>query len=92
MSDTTIKVDSGVRDRLRAVAHRRHVTLGALLDSVSRDLERAERMKEIAEQYETYAREDPAGFRAEISESHDWDQLAGDTLPPARNEYPDLQR
>ena len=68
MSDTTIRLDSAVRDKLRALADEDHVTLGDLLarlverEQYQREMRRANAVMERME------REDPQAWQDYLSE------------------------
>jgi hypothetical protein len=63
MSDTTIRLDSAVRDKLRALADEDHVTLGDLLARLA-DREHYQReMGRANDVMERMEREDPQGWR-----------------------------
>jgi hypothetical protein len=82
MTQTTIKVEAEVRDRLREVAQRRHVTLGTLLDQVSRKLERQEKMRRVRDDYQRLQHGDPEGFAEYLAEGLAWERATvADGLP-----------
>lgn len=62
MSVTSIKVDSAVRDRLAAVARVQGVTMTALLERVSRDLESEQQWRDIEAAYDRLRDDDPRGW------------------------------
>jgi hypothetical protein len=61
----------------------------ALLDELARRLEREEAMRQATESYERLAREEPEAFAEYLAEGRHWDELAGDGLPDAREEFPE---
>lgn len=67
--------------------------MGALLDEISRKLDREERMAEVREAYEQLLRDDPEGFVADRTESGEWQdaEIAG-ALGDATDEYPEYSR
>ena len=60
MSDTTIRLDSAVRDKLRALADEDHVTLGDLLARLAEREQYQREMRRANEVMERMQREDPA--------------------------------
>jgi hypothetical protein len=90
MSDTTIRVDSAVRDELRALADEDHVTLGDLL---TRLVEREKYQREMwraNEIMERMQREDPQSWREYLSELHGFERgTAQDGLSDATAEWPE---
>lgn len=90
MPATTIKVDSEVRDRLAAVASARHMTLGALLEKVSRRLAYEQMMREANAAMERMEREDPEAWASYLAELREWDHsTAADCLGDAVGEWPE---
>jgi hypothetical protein len=90
MSDTTIRLDSGVRDKLRALADEDHVTLGELLSRLAerewyqRDMRRA---NEVMDQMR---RDDPVAWHDYLSELHTFEEGAsGDGLAAAAADWPE---
>jgi hypothetical protein len=61
----------------------------ALLDEAARRLEREEAMRQASASYERLAAEDPEAFAEYLAEGRRWDDLAGDGLPAAREEFPE---
>jgi len=90
MSDTTIRLDSAVRDKLRALAEEDHVTLGDLLGRLA-DRERYQReMRRANEVMDRMRHEDPAGWQEYLSELHTFEAgTAGDGLAPAGADWPE---
>jgi predicted DNA-binding protein len=72
MSTTTIKVESGVRDRLAALARERGTTMGALLAEATEHLEREAFFTRAREQLERLRQEDPGAWEADRAESRSW--------------------
>jgi hypothetical protein len=70
--NTTIKVDSTVRDRLAVLARERGTTMGALLAEATETLERQTFFQRAKEQLERLRREDPDAWTADRAESHAW--------------------
>lgn len=90
MSDTTIRLDSTVRDKLRALADEDHVTLGDLLDLLA-ERERYQReMRRANEVMERMEREDPRAWQEYLSELRGFEAgTARDGLPEAATEWPE---
>jgi hypothetical protein len=90
MSDTTIRVDSAVRDKLRALADEDHVTLG---DLVSRLTEREQYQREMRRANEVMDRmrgEDPAAWQEYLSELGAFEAgAARDGLTAATSDWPE---
>jgi hypothetical protein len=78
MSTTTIKVDGAVRDRLASVARARGVTMTALLQQVSVELEAQQKWSEIETAYERLQHDDPAGWAEYLDELAEWDAASAD--------------
>ena len=78
MTTTTIKVDAQVRDRLRALARDRGITLNQLLDSLLRDREREERFEGLRRDIAATSPEDRASYAEELEA---WDVTLADGLP-----------
>ena len=76
MPTTTIKVDASVRDRLKAEAARKGVTIGALLADLVALSEREGRFAEIKA---AISRTPPASMSDYLSEVDLWDAAAPDT-------------
>ena len=89
MSRTTLSVPTHVRDTFAAVAASRNTTMLALLDEAASRLKREEAMRQATESYERLAQEDPEGFAEYLAEGRQWDELASDGLPSARDEFPE---
>jgi hypothetical protein len=70
MSDTTIRLDSAVRDKLRALAEEDHVTLGDLLGRLAEREQYQREMRRANEAMDRMRREDPAAWQDYLSELH----------------------
>ena len=68
MSETTIRVDSGVRDRLRALADEDHVTLGDLLSRMAEREQYQRDMRRANEIMDQMQRDDPQAWHEYLSE------------------------
>jgi hypothetical protein len=90
MSETTIRVDSAVRDKLRALAEEDHVTLGELLSRMAerehyqRDMRRANEVMDQMEQEEPEAWQE---YRAELGSFEAG--TSRDGLAAAASEWPE---
>ena len=90
MSDTTIRLDTAVRDKLRALAEEDHVTLGDLLARLAEREQYQREMRRANEVMEQIQREDPEGWRDYVSELRTFDTgTAGDGLGDATAEWPE---
>ncbi len=90
MSDTTIRLDSAVRDKLRALAEEDHVTLGDLLARLAEREQYQREMRRANEVMERMQREDTDGWRDYMSELRTFDAgAAGDGLGDAADEWPE---
>lgn len=76
---TTIKVSKELRDRLRAEADRDSSTLGALLEDLLEERERARRFAAMREAMATTSTEDMASW---MDETEEWGVTAADGLAP----------
>jgi hypothetical protein len=90
MSDTTIRLDSAVRDKLRALADEDHVALGDLLDLLA-ERERYQReMRSANQAMERMEREDPQAWQEYLAELRGFEAgTARDGLPEAAGEWPE---
>jgi hypothetical protein len=90
MSETTIRVESAVRDKLRALADEDHVTLGDLL---SRLAEREQYQREMRRANEVMGRmqeTDPPAWQEYVSELRTFEAGATrDGLAAAASEFPE---
>jgi predicted DNA-binding ribbon-helix-helix protein len=90
MSETTIRLDSVVRDKLRALAEEDQVTLGDLLgrlaerEQYQRDMQRA---NEVMDQLRT---EDPVAWQEYLAEQRTFEAgTARDGLTAAASDWPE---
>lgn len=90
MSLTTIKVDSGVRDRLAEIARARGVTMGALLDAESRRLQVEQHWTDVEASYARLRAGDPAGWTEYLDELRTWDAGTGSPDTAAAQEWPEF--
>ncbi|MGO1056199.1 hypothetical protein [Crossiella sp. CA198] len=88
MTTTTIKVDSAVRDRLALVARARGVTMTALLQTVSVDLQNEQEWAEIEAAYTRLRQEDPQAWAEYLNELGEWDTVSTDP-GDAADEWPE---
>jgi len=90
MSDTTIRLDSAVRDKLRALADEDHVTLGDLLARLAEREQYQREMRRANEVMERMQREDPQAWHDYLSELHGFERgTTHDGLPDAAAEWPE---
>ncbi|MGH8932906.1 MAG: hypothetical protein ACRDZO_20360 [Egibacteraceae bacterium] len=78
MPTTTIKIDSAARDRLARVARARGISMAALLQAVSIDLQTEQQWTEVRSAYERLQREDPQGWVEYLNELGKWDATSSD--------------
>ncbi len=91
MSDTTIRVDSAVRDKLRALADEEHTTLGDLLARLAEREQYQREMRRANEIMDQMRHEDPAAWQAYLSELHTFDAgTSGDGLSAAAADWPEF--
>jgi hypothetical protein len=90
MSDTTIRLDSAVRDKLRALADEDHITLGDLLGRLA-ERERYQReMRSANDVMDQMRRDDPGAWQEYVSELHGFETgTARDGLPAAATDWPE---
>ena len=90
MSDTTIRVDSAVRDKLRVLADQDHVTLGDLLGRLAeRELYQRD-MRGAGEVMDKMRREDPVAWQEYLSDLHEFESgTTGDGLAAAVTDWPE---
>ena len=90
MSETTIRVDTAVRDKLRALADEDHVTLGDLLSRMA-ERERYQRdMRRANEVMDQMQRDDPEAWQEYVSELHSFESgTARDGLTAAASDWPE---
>ena len=90
MSDTTIRLDSAVRDKLRALADEDHVTLGDLLARLAEREQYQREMRRANEVMERMEREDPRAWQDYLSELRGFEGgTARDGLSDAAVEWPE---
>lgn len=90
MSDTTIRLDSTVRDKLRALADEDHVTLGELLARLAQREQYQREMRRANEIMELMQREDAQAWGDYVSELHGFEGgTARDGLSDATAEWPE---
>ena len=90
MSDTTIRLDSAVRDKLRALADEDHVTLGDLLARLAEREQYQREMRRANEVMERMEREDPKAWQDYLSELRGFEGgTARDGLSDAAAEWPE---
>lgn len=90
MSDTTIRLDRAVRDKLRELAEEDHVTLGDLLGRLA-ERERYQReMRRANALMDDMRRDDPAAWREYLSELRAFDAGTNrDGLTAAASDWPE---
>ncbi len=90
MSDTTIRLDSAVRDKLRVLAEEDHVTLGDLLGRLAEREQYQREMRRANEAMDRMRREDPAAWQDYLSELHAFEAgTAPDGLTAAAADWPE---
>jgi hypothetical protein len=90
MSDTTIRLDSSVRDRLRALADEDDVTLGQLLTRLAEREEYQRDMRRANEVMDQMQSGDPAAWKEYLSELRAFEAgTTRDGLTPAAAEWPE---
>jgi hypothetical protein len=90
MSETTIRLDSTVRDKLRALADEDHVTLGDLLSRLAEREQYQRDMRRANEVMDRMQREDPAAWQEYVSELHDFEAgTVHDGLAAAASDWPE---
>jgi hypothetical protein len=90
MSDTTIRLDSAVRDKLRALADEDHVTLGELLARLAEREQYQREMRRANEVMERMEREDPQAWQDYLSELRGFEGgTTRDGLSDAAAEWPE---
>ena len=90
MSDTTIRVDSAVRDKLRALADEDHVTLGDLLSRLAEREQYQREMRRANEVMDRMRGEDPAAWQEYLSELGAFEAgTARDGLTAATSDWPE---
>lgn len=90
MSDTTIRVDTAVRDKLRALADEDHVTLGDLLVRLAEREQYQREMWRANEVMDRMRREDSAAWQEYLSELKAFEtRTARDGLTAAASDWPE---
>lgn len=90
MSDTTIRLDSAVRDKLRALADEEHVTLGDLLGRLAEREQYQREMRRANDVMDRMQREDPPVWQEYLSELHTFEAgTASDGLTAAAVDWPE---
>lgn len=90
MSDTTIRLDVAVRDKLRALAEEDHVPLGDLLARLAEREQYQREMRRANEVMAQMQREDPAAWREYVAELVTFEAGAmADGLGNAAAEWPE---
>lgn len=90
MSDTTIRLDGAVRDKLRALADEDHITLGDLLSRLAEREQYQRDMRRANEVMDRMRRENPAAWREYLSGLSTFEAgTARDGLPPAASDWPE---
>jgi hypothetical protein len=90
MSDTTIRLDSAVRDKLRALAEEDHVTLGDLLARLAEREQYQREMRRANGVMERMQRDDPQAWQDYLSELHGFEGgTVRDGLSDASAEWPE---
>jgi hypothetical protein len=90
MSDTTIRLDSAVRDKLRALADEEHITLGDLLGRLAEREQYQREMRRADEIMDRMQRADPAAWHEYVSELRGFEAgTARDGLSSAVTDWPE---
>jgi hypothetical protein len=90
MSDTSIRLDSSVRDKLRALADEEHITLGDLVRRLAEREQYQREMRRANEVMDRMRREDPAAWEEYLSELRTIDRgTASDGLTTAAADWPE---
>ena len=91
MSETSIRVDSSVRDKLRALADEDHVTLGDLLDRMAEREQYQRDMRRANEVMDEMQHENPGAWREYVSELSSFEAgTVRDGLTAAAAEWPEF--
>ena len=91
MSETTIRVDSAVRDKLRALADEDHVTLGDLLSRLAEREQYQREMRRANEVMDQMQREDPEGWQEYVSDLRAFEAgTVRDGLAAAASDWPEF--
>ncbi|MDQ2875670.1 MAG: hypothetical protein M3Y33_13110 [Actinomycetota bacterium] len=90
MSDTTIRLDGAVRDKLRALADEDHVTLGDLLSRLAEREQYQRDMRRANDVMDRMRGEDPGAWQEYLSELGTFEAgAARDGLTAAASDWPD---
>jgi hypothetical protein len=90
MSDTTIRLDSAVRDRLRALAEEDHVTLGDLLSRMAEREQYQRDMRRANDVMDQMQHENPAAWQEYLSGLRAFEAgTSGDGLTAAASDWPE---
>jgi len=90
MSDTTIRLDSAIRDKLRALADEDHVTLGDLLSRLAEREQYQREMRRANEVMDRMQGEAPGAWQEYLSELRTFEAgAARDGLPAAAADWPE---
>jgi hypothetical protein len=90
MSDTTIRLDSAVRDKLRALADEDHIALGELLGRLAEREQYQREMRRANDLMDTMRHEDPAAWQEYRSELDAFDiGTARDGIAAGAAEWPE---
>ena len=90
MSETTIRLDSAVRDKLRALAEEDHVTLGDLLGHLAEREQYQRDMRRANDVMDQLRRDDPAAWHEYLAEQHAFEAgTARDGLTAAASDWPE---
>ena len=92
MSETTIRVDTAVRDKLRALAEEDHTTLGDLLERLAEREQYQREMRQANEVLERMERTRPDEWHEYMQELRTFEAgTASDGLGDAAAEWPAYQ-
>jgi hypothetical protein len=90
MSETTIRVESRVRDKLRALADEDHVTLGDLLSRLAEREHYQREMRRANEVMDRMQHDDPAAWQEYVAELRGFEAgTASDGLTAAAADWPE---
>lgn len=90
MSETTIRVDSTIRDKLRALADEDHVTLGDLLSRLAEREQYQRDMRRANAAMDQMQRQDPAAWQEFMSGLHAFEAgTVRDGLTAAAADWPE---
>jgi hypothetical protein len=90
MSETTIRVDSTLRDKLRVLADEDHVTLGDLLSRLAEREQYQRDMRRANEVMDQMQREDPEAWQEYVSDLHAFEAgTVTDGLTAAGSDWPE---